>query len=69
MQNFLVNLMVLLIVFVPVLGGSYWTSKIACETKAQALGYQCNYKLFQGCLLTKPDGKKVLLEQLRDMGD
>lgn len=39
---------------------------IACHSKANALGYKCTYGVFQGCVFEKPDGKKVLLEQLRD---
>ena len=39
---------------------------ISCHAKANALGYKCEYRLFSGCVLEKPNGKKVLLEQLRD---
>lgn len=39
---------------------------ITCHSKAAALGYKCSYGLFSGCVLEKADGKKVLLEQLRD---
>ena len=44
----------------------YFTAKATCSAKAQALGYEHDYKFYQGCLLTKPDGQKVLLEQIRD---
>lgn len=44
----------------------YITGLISCNVKASALGYKCEYNLFSGCVLTKSNGKKVLLEQLRD---
>ena len=44
----------------------YFAAKATCSAKAQALGYEHDYKFYQGCLLTKPDGQKVLLEQIRD---
>lgn len=53
-------------VFIFVLGGAYLVNLCECYSKAKALEYQCDYKPFQGCLLIKPDGKRVLLEQLRD---
>lgn len=45
---------------------NYAEDLISCNAKASALGYKCEYHLFSGCVLTKPNGKKVLLEQLRD---
>lgn len=44
----------------------FGVSKAVCTSKANALGYLSDYKIFQGCVLEKPNGKKVLLEQLRD---
>lgn len=40
--------------------------KTKCTYKAKALGYQCHYGMLEGCVLIKPDGKRILLEQLRD---
>ena len=40
-----------------------------CEAKANALGYKYDFKYFQGCVLEKPNGKKVLLQQLRDYNE
>ena len=37
-----------------------------CNAKAVALGYRADYKPFQGCVLIKKNGQKVLLEQLRE---
>ena len=48
------------------IGFVYITNKIECSSKANALGYKSNYAFFQGCVLEKPNGKKVLLQQLRD---
>jgi len=47
----------------------YILEKIQCSAKATALEYKCSYSFWQGCVLEKPNGKKVLLEQLRDFGD
>lgn len=49
--------------------GCYYATKAECSAKATALGYNYNYKWFQGCLLIREDGSKVLLEQLRDFND
>ena len=57
---FLVTIIMLALAF------DYITGLISCNAKASALGYKCEYNLFSGCVLTKPNGKKVLLEQLRD---
>ena len=39
---------------------------VQCHAKADALGYKCKYGPISGCILQKDNGKKVLLEQLRD---
>lgn len=44
---------------------SLQVDKKCCYAKAQALGYKCEYDYWAGCVLKKPDGKKVLLEELR----
>lgn len=41
--------------------------KKCCYAKAQALGYKCRYDYWAGCVLEKPDGKKVLLGKLRNV--
>ena len=45
---------------------NYVVNKTECHLKADALGYKSNFAPLQGCVLEKPNGKKVLLEQLRD---
>lgn len=49
--------------------GCYYAAKAECLAKATALGYNHSYKMFQGCLLIREDGSKVLLEQLRDFNN
>ena len=44
----------------------YVSEFLECHSKAAALGHKCYYDIFSGCVLEKTDGKKVLLEQLRD---
>ena len=47
----------------------YFVSATGCNAKANAIGYKSEYHLFAGCVLEKPNGKKVLLRQLRDYND
>lgn len=56
----------IIIVLILSLGLVYAISQKNCTAKANALGYNCDYALFQGCVLIKPDGKRILLEQLRE---
>lgn len=55
-----------IVLMVILFAGNYLAAETRCTAKAEALGYMSDYKLFQGCVLEKPNGKKVLLEQLRD---
>ena len=52
-------IVVMVVVMVSVL------SQLECTSKAKALGYKCEWGIFQGCVLEKPNGSKVLLENLR----
>ena len=47
----------------------YYMGAIGCNAKAKAIGYKSEYHFFSGCVLEKPNGKKVLLKQLRDYND
>ena len=58
-----VLLFVLLIVMIIL--GYFVVSQLECTSKAKALGYKCEWGIFQGCVLEKPNGSKVLLENLR----
>ena len=55
----IIFLIVVVILFYSVL------SQLKCTSKAKALGYKCEWGLLQGCILEKPNGSKVLLENLR----
>ena len=61
-----IGCLVCLIGFIVVCGLTFGVNNQRCAAKATALGYEHDFKVFQGCVLIKPDGKKVLLEQLRD---
>ena len=37
-----------------------------CNAKAKVLGYTCDYGIFTRCVMHKPDGTNILLEQIRD---
>ena len=38
---------------------------IECHAKAKVLNLACEYDIISGCVITKENGKKILLEQLR----
>lgn len=52
-----------------IIGLSYAHDKIECSQAAEAFNYKAKYFPYIGCVLTKPNGKKVLLKQLRDYGE
>lgn len=43
------------------------SDKYSCKRTANTLGYSCEYSVWTGCILVKPDGSKMLLEQLREI--
>lgn len=59
----------IIIIFAAFLSLAFYIDKMECKAKANAIGYKCEYGILQGCVLEKPNGKKVLLQQLRDIGD
>lgn len=63
------NLVIFLIVFICLIGGLFTfaikMSEKECSSKATAIGYKYEFGVFQGCVLEKPNGQKILLEQLR----
>lgn len=42
------------------------TGIVQCSATGNALGYKTEWHYFTGCIVTKPDGSKVLLKQMRD---
>lgn len=38
-----------------------------CSQVGNALNYKTEWHYFTGCVVEKPDGKRVLLRQMRDM--
>lgn len=61
--------LLLIIIIAIVIGISYGADYLECSATAKTLEYQSEYHPFTGCILTKPNGKKVLLKQLRDYGE
>ena len=59
-------LIIIIIAFASLVKFAYWIESKECTAKATALNYKYDFKFFQGCVLEKPNGKKILLEQLRD---
>lgn len=61
--------LLLIIIIAIIIGISYGADYLECSATAKTLEYQSEYNPFTGCVLTKSNGKKVLLKQLRDYGE
>lgn len=59
----------LIIIVAIAIGITYGADYLKCSATAKILEYPSKYNPFTGCVLTKPNGKKVLLQQLRDYGE
>ena len=59
----------IIIFFAFTIGISYFMGNQRCYATANALGYKCEFHYFTGCVLEKPNGKKVLLKQLREFAE
>lgn len=46
----------------------YFADKVSCSATANALGYKPHYTLLTGCVVEKPNGTRVLLDQIRNVG-
>lgn len=60
---------IIILLIILMMFGAYQIDKTECRAKANAIGFKCEYGIWQGCVLEKPDGKKILLEQLREVGE
>ena len=61
----LLVLLVIILLFTGFIAGGVKVSQLECTSKAKALGYKCEWGIWQGCVLEKPNGDKILLEKLR----
>ena len=59
MRDDFIAILFLIFIISTTIGFVYIINKITCSAKANALGYKSNYAYFQGCILEKPNGKKV----------
>lgn len=57
-----------LILAVPLFTIAYFMDKISCEATARALSFTPHYSIFTGCVVEKPNGARVLLDQIRNVG-
>ena len=55
------------IVLILMIGTSCTMEHIQCLQTGRALNYKTEWHYWTGCIVTKPDGNKVLLKQMRDM--
>lgn len=72
MTDFIVDFIgtttVALIMVALVVGIAYFMDKISCNATARALSFTPHYSIFTGCVVEKPNGTRVLLDQIRNVG-
>ena len=61
---FLLGFLMIFVISITLIG--FAGESFSCSQKGKAIGLQAKYNIFAGCIITKKDGQKVLLEQLRD---
>lgn len=55
------------IVLILIIGVSCIMDNIQCSQTGRALNYKTEWHCWTGCIVTKPNGSKVLLKQMRNM--
>jgi hypothetical protein len=55
------------IVLILMIGVSCIMENIQCSQTGGALNYKTEWHYWTGCVVTKPNGSRVLLKQMRDM--
>lgn len=72
MADFIVDFIgtttVALIMVALVVGIAHFMDKISCNATAKILGFTPHYSIFTGCVVEKPNGTRVLLDQIRNVG-
>ena len=61
------ELILIVLFLISVIYIGFLLNKTECNAKANALGYKSEYHFFSGCVLENIEGKKILLQQLREM--
>ena len=67
-EGFIRLIVAVLILTVPFFTIGYFMDKISCEATARALSFTPHYSIFTGCVVEKPNGNRVLLDQIRNVG-
>lgn len=67
-EGFIRLIVAVLIFAVPLFTIGYFMDKISCEATARALSFTPRYSIFTGCVVEKPNGNRVLLDQIRNVG-
>lgn len=60
-----IGLLIIILLFCGIFFIGFKSEELRCTTKAKALDYKCEWGIWQGCVLEKPNGDKILLEKLR----
>lgn len=66
-KEFLIFIIGTILFLAFIVGLGYKTEQISCSAKATAINCDYEFGWWQGCVLIKPDGKRILLEQLRSL--
>lgn len=67
MSENLMTLIVFILFITICIGINTIISYAHCKGTGEVLSYQVEWHYWSGCVVTRPDGNKVLLRQIRDM--
>lgn len=67
-ENAIWLLINILIIAVPLFTFGFFADKLSCEATAKVLGFTPHYAILTGCVVEKPNGTRVLLDQIRNVG-
>lgn len=67
MKDIIATLVVFIVLFGVCSGITCICENYGCSEVGKTLNYKTEWHYWTGCVVTKPDGSKVLLKQMRDM--
>ena len=67
MKDIIATLVTFVVLFGVCLGITCVCENYRCSEVGKTLNYKTEWSYWTGCVVTKPDGSKVLLKQMRDM--
>ena len=67
MDEIIATIIVFTVLFGVCTGITCISENFRCSEVGKTLNYRTEWYYWTGCVVTKPDGSKVLLKQMRDM--